>query len=235
MNKNHKIPKHVSIPCPAWLPDSYSQIFRSYVFGTSGLKDYGSATLRCKIGNLDAPPYQLLVEVEECGVEVPVHGLPDDGGVEVVSDGGVAAGALVEEEEGVEEDVEGVDGELVLPPHRVHELELHRLGAVVAQGDEAPAVAVVHLHHLRGRQERSPGSVQVTESSASKFWKSRSGKTKVTNHSEMANVPKSSMGSTGSFYLSQTVPSLPVPTPLQDWGRMGLTDGPDLPHFCHAV
>ena len=32
-----------------WLPDGYGQIFRSYVFGPSGLKDYGSATLRCKI------------------------------------------------------------------------------------------------------------------------------------------------------------------------------------------
>ena len=32
-----------------WLPDGYSQIFRSYVFGPSGLKDYGSATLRCNI------------------------------------------------------------------------------------------------------------------------------------------------------------------------------------------
>ena len=33
----------------AWLPDGYSQIFRLYVFGPSSLKDYGSATLRCKI------------------------------------------------------------------------------------------------------------------------------------------------------------------------------------------
>ena len=33
----------------AWLPDGYSQIFRSYAFGPSGLKDYGSATLHCKI------------------------------------------------------------------------------------------------------------------------------------------------------------------------------------------
>ena len=34
----------------AWLPDGYSQILRLYVFGPlpSGLKDYGSATLRCK-------------------------------------------------------------------------------------------------------------------------------------------------------------------------------------------
>ena len=33
----------------AWLPDGYSQIFRLYLFGPSGLKDYGSATLCCKI------------------------------------------------------------------------------------------------------------------------------------------------------------------------------------------
>ena len=36
----------------SWLPDGYSQILRSYVFGPSGLKDYGSATLRCKIWSL---------------------------------------------------------------------------------------------------------------------------------------------------------------------------------------
>ena len=36
----------------AVLPDGYSQIFRLYVFGPSGLKDYGSATLRCKIRSL---------------------------------------------------------------------------------------------------------------------------------------------------------------------------------------
>ena len=33
----------------AWLPDGYSQTFRLYAFGPSSLKDYGSATLRCKI------------------------------------------------------------------------------------------------------------------------------------------------------------------------------------------
>ena len=35
----------------AGLPDGYSQIFRSHVFGPSGFwsLDYGSATLRCKI------------------------------------------------------------------------------------------------------------------------------------------------------------------------------------------
>ena len=33
----------------AWLPDGDSKIFRLYLFGPSGLTDYGSATLRCKI------------------------------------------------------------------------------------------------------------------------------------------------------------------------------------------
>ena len=33
----------------ARLPDGYSQILRSYAFGPSGLKDYGSAMLHCKI------------------------------------------------------------------------------------------------------------------------------------------------------------------------------------------
>ena len=43
-------PKLKTGPIPkAWLPDGYSQISRLYVFGPSGLKDYGSATLRCKI------------------------------------------------------------------------------------------------------------------------------------------------------------------------------------------
>ena len=33
----------------AWLPDGYSRLFRLFVFGPLSLKDYGSATLRCKI------------------------------------------------------------------------------------------------------------------------------------------------------------------------------------------
>ena len=33
----------------SWLPDGYSKIFRLYVFGPSGLKDYGSAMLHCKM------------------------------------------------------------------------------------------------------------------------------------------------------------------------------------------
>ena len=32
-----------------WLPDGYGQILRLYVFGPSGLKDYGSMALDCKI------------------------------------------------------------------------------------------------------------------------------------------------------------------------------------------
>ena len=39
----------VAVRREAWLPDGYSRIFRLYVFGPPGLKDYGSATLRCKI------------------------------------------------------------------------------------------------------------------------------------------------------------------------------------------
>ena len=35
-----------------WLPDGDSRILRLYVFGHSGLKDYGSATLPCKIWSL---------------------------------------------------------------------------------------------------------------------------------------------------------------------------------------
>ena len=38
--------------CWPWLPDGYSQILRLYVLGPSGLKDYGSATLRGKICHL---------------------------------------------------------------------------------------------------------------------------------------------------------------------------------------
>ena len=116
---------------------------------------------------------QLLVQVVQGLAEVPVHGLGHHGGVEVVPDGGgVAAVAVVdgrgccgiyrgrrgcrrgrsttvvEEEQSVEHDVERVDGELVLPPHGVDELQLDGLGAVVAEGDQAPPVAVVDLHHL---------------------------------------------------------------------------------------
>ena len=36
-------------PSAPRLPDGDSQILRFYVFGPSGLKDYGSATLHCKI------------------------------------------------------------------------------------------------------------------------------------------------------------------------------------------
>ena len=93
---------------------------------------------------------QLLVQVVERLAKVPVHALAHHGGEEVVPDGRLGLGAtVVEEEERVEEDVEGVDRELVLPPHGVHELELDAFGAVVAQGDERPAVGVVvDLDHL---------------------------------------------------------------------------------------
>ena len=36
----------------SWLPAGYSQIFRLFVFDPSGLKDYGSASLHCKIRSI---------------------------------------------------------------------------------------------------------------------------------------------------------------------------------------
>ena len=54
----HRFPQNV--PDDNWisstrLPDGWSQIFILYAFGPSGLKDYGSTTLRCKIWI--APPH----------------------------------------------------------------------------------------------------------------------------------------------------------------------------------
>ena len=61
----------------------------------------------------------------------------------------VHAGTVVEEEEGVEHDVEAVDGELELPLHPVDKLKLDRVGLVVAQCNQAPPITVVHFHHFR--------------------------------------------------------------------------------------
>lgn len=90
--------------------------------------------------------YQLLVQVVEGFMEVSKLGLAHDSGVEVITDGHL--GTAVEQEEGVQQDVEAVHRELVLPSHGVHKLELHTLGPVVAQGDKGPPVAVVDLDHL---------------------------------------------------------------------------------------
>ena len=66
--------------------------------------------------------------------------------VDVVPD--VHAGAVIEEEECVEHDVEGVDRELELPLHPVHELQLDAVRLVVPQRDQTPSVTIVHFHHL---------------------------------------------------------------------------------------
>ena len=60
----------------------------------------------------------------------------------------VHAGAVVEEEEGVEHDVEAVDGELELPLHPVDKLKLNRVCLVVAESNQAPPITVVHFHHF---------------------------------------------------------------------------------------
>lgn len=62
--------------------------------------------------------------------DVPEHALDlDDGvrGVEVV-------------DQGIEGDLEGVDGELELSPHLVHELQLDALAEVVVQREQGPPV-----------------------------------------------------------------------------------------------
>lgn len=92
--------------------------------------------------------YQLLVQVVQRLLEVPVNGLADHRRVEVLSDGELAA--VVEKEEGVEHDLEGVHGELKRSFHGVDEFELYiPVTPGVSEGDERPPVSVViHLNHL---------------------------------------------------------------------------------------
>ena len=64
--------------------------------------------------------------------EIAVHGLSNNSGVKVRRDG--HPGAVVEQEEGVEHDMKGVNGELVFPLHPVHEFKFDRMCFVVPQG-----------------------------------------------------------------------------------------------------
>lgn len=82
------------------------------------------------------------MQVVQRFLEVAVDGFADDGRVEVFGDG--QFGASAEHEQGVEHDLERVDGELELAAHRVDELELDVLVAArVAERDQGPAIAVV--------------------------------------------------------------------------------------------
>jgi len=90
---------------------------------------------------------QLPVQMIEGLPKVAIHTLPHHCRVKVLAD--VHAGAVVEEEEGVEHDVEAVDGELELPLHPVDELKLDGVCLVVAESDQAPPITVVHFHHFR--------------------------------------------------------------------------------------
>ena len=89
---------------------------------------------------------QLLVEVGQRLLKVAVHALPQHRGVKVFRDRHF--GALVEQEQRVEDDVKRVDAELVLAFHEVDKLELDRLGPVVAERDQGPPVVVVDLDHF---------------------------------------------------------------------------------------
>ncbi|CAL1684644.1 unnamed protein product [Lasius platythorax] len=91
---------------------------------------------------------KLLVEMVERLLEITVDGLAHHGRVKVLGDRQLAA--FVEQQQRVENDLEGIDGELELSPHRVDELELDvPVTPGIAEGDQRPSVTiVVHLHHL---------------------------------------------------------------------------------------
>lgn len=91
---------------------------------------------------------KLLVQVIERFLEITVDGLAHHGWVEILGDRQLAA--LVEQQQGIENDLEGIDGKLKLPSHRVDKFELDvPMAPGVAEGDQRPPVAVVvHLHHL---------------------------------------------------------------------------------------
>ena len=92
-----------------------------------------------RVAGVDQPVLQVVQRL----VEIAVHTLADHRGVEVLRHGHLAG--LVEEEQRVKDDVERVDGELVLALHHVDKLELDRLGAVVAERDQRPLVGLRHL------------------------------------------------------------------------------------------
>lgn len=76
---------------------------------------------------------QFPLQVVQGDGEVAVNALSHDGGVEGLGHG--VLGALVEEQERVQVDLERVHAELELTPEGIDELELHVLPAVVRQGD----------------------------------------------------------------------------------------------------
>lgn len=80
-------------------------------------------------------------------LKVPIDALPDDLGVQVLRDG--TTGAVVEDEQRVQDDLEGVHAELELTSDGVDKLQLHVPPILVGQGDETPAVSVrTDLHQL---------------------------------------------------------------------------------------
>ena len=76
---------------------------------------------------------QFLVQVTQSILKVAVDRLAHHCGVEVVAD--LHPGAVVEEEESVEHDVERVHGELVFSLHAVHKFQLHWMCFVVSKGN----------------------------------------------------------------------------------------------------
>jgi len=124
--------------------------------GLDRLRPGGSVVLHQKVAVLQqaaAPDFfrvsrcdEFPVKMVEGLTKVAIDAFPHHCRIEVFAD--VHAGAVVEEEECVEHDVEGVDRELELPLHPVHELQLDAVRLVVPQRDQTPSVTIVHFHHL---------------------------------------------------------------------------------------
>jgi len=91
---------------------------------------------------------ELLVQMIERFLKIAVNGLAHHGGIKVLGDRQFAA--FVKQQQGVENDLEGIDGELELPPHRVDEFQLDvPVTPGIAERDQGPPITVVvHFHHL---------------------------------------------------------------------------------------
>jgi len=81
-------------------------------------------------------------------LKITVDGLANHSRVEILGDRQLAA--FVEQQQGIENDLEGVDGELELPSHRIDELELDiSMAPGIAKGDQGPPITVVvYLYHF---------------------------------------------------------------------------------------
>lgn len=124
-----------------------------YVFGLRGfvhLNKKIAVLEQATSANLFGTPCrdQFLVKVIQRFLKVTVHRFAYNRRVEVFADRQFAA--FVEQEERVEDNLERVDRELELPPHRIDEFQLDvPVASRVPEGDQGPSVTfVIHFHHF---------------------------------------------------------------------------------------